>query len=159
METASAIRSREWRENNREKYLEGNRRNANAWYAENRARALAYRAVYRATKKDLVREQLRRWRQANKEYQRAHTANRRTVRKQAPGKFTAKDVQFLFAKQNGFCVYCKSALDKFHVDHIKPFALGGDNFPANLQLLCPDCNMSKGAKDPIEFAQQRGLLL
>lgn len=35
-----------------------------------------------------------------------------------------------------------------HVDHIKPVSKGGNKFdPKNLQLLCKQCNLSKGAKE------------
>ena len=34
-----------------------------------------------------------------------------------------------------------------HVDHIKPVSRGGNEFdPDNLQLLCKECNLSKGSK-------------
>jgi 5-methylcytosine-specific restriction endonuclease McrA len=46
-----------------------------------------------------------------------------------------------------------------HVDHILPLALGGDNRRKNIQLLCPTCNLSKGAHHPIDHAQRNGLLL
>ena len=42
---------------------------------------------------------------------------------------------------------------------IKPLARGGTNQRTNLQLLCPPCNLSKSAKDPIDFMQSRGFLL
>lgn len=41
----------------------------------------------------------------------------------------------------------------------KPLARGGTNQRTNLQLLCPPCNLSKSAKDPIDFMQSRGFLL
>ena len=40
-----------------------------------------------------------------------------------------------------------------------PLARGGKHEASNLQLLCPPCNMSKNAKHPIDFMQQRGFLL
>ena len=46
-----------------------------------------------------------------------------------------------------------------HLDHIVPLASGGFHDDANLQVLCADCNLSKGAKDPFEFARSRGALL
>lgn len=36
---------------------------------------------------------------------------------------------------------------------------GGANDKSNIQLLCPHCNLSKGAKHPVDFMQERGMLL
>ena len=42
------------------------------------------------------------------------------------------------------------------VDHIIPIAIGGEEFDeANLQVLCPDCNKVKTAKDMKLIALQR----
>lgn len=58
------------------------------------------------------------------------------------------------------CAACSVKLDAgYHVDHITPLARGGEHSPANLQLLCPTCNVRKSAKDPIAFMQERGFLL
>lgn len=59
------------------------------------------------------------------------------------------------------CAVCKASIEgaAYHLDHIKPLARGGGNDPSNLQLLCPPCNLSKSAKDPIDFMQSRGYLL
>jgi 5-methylcytosine-specific restriction endonuclease McrA len=46
-----------------------------------------------------------------------------------------------------------------HIDHIQPVARAGTNDRSNLQLLCQPCNSSKGARDPIVFAQSIGRLL
>ena len=40
----------------------------------------------------------------------------------------------------------------YHPDHVMPLALGGSNDAANIVASCPSCNMSKGAKHPIEWA-------
>ena len=50
--------------------------------------------------------------------------------------------------QGGLCRACKVSLAVvgYHVDHIVAIAKGGLNVAANLQILCPRCNLSKGAK-------------
>jgi 5-methylcytosine-specific restriction endonuclease McrA len=45
------------------------------------------------------------------------------------------------------------------MDHIIPLSLGGKNEDKNIQLTCPRCNKEKGGKDPVVFAQSKGLLL
>ena len=52
-----------------------------------------------------------------------------------------------------------SIADGYHVDHIQPLALGGSNDKANLQLLCPTCNLRKSAKHPVDFMRETGRLL
>jgi hypothetical protein len=43
----------------------------------------------------------------------------------------------------GKCTSCGSH-HKLQYDHIKPFALGGDSNPENIQLLCASCNLRRG---------------
>lgn len=65
----------------------------------------------------------------------------------------------LFLSQQGQCAFCLTPLGTgFHLDHIVPLSRGGLHDDSNLQLLCPPCNMSKGARDPVEFAQAHGRL-
>lgn len=91
-----------------------------------------------------------------------HEIARRARKRAAGGEFTADDVGDIAKLQKGRCANpaCKIKLHgKYHIDHIVPFALGGRNDRRNIQLLCPGCNMTKGAKHPIVFAQQFGLLI
>lgn len=39
----------------------------------------------------------------------------------------------------------------FHADHWVPLARGGEHTPENIRLLCPTCNVRKGAKLPETF--------
>ncbi len=72
-----------------------------------------------------------------------------TRRKRVVGKYTAADVRVLFVMQGGVCanVRCRKLLGVvgYHVDHVKAISRGGLNVFTNLQLLCPRCNLRKGA--------------
>jgi 5-methylcytosine-specific restriction endonuclease McrA len=81
-------------------------------------------------------------------------------RAKAEGSFTGDDIKALFAAQKGRCPICRDSIAKrFHIDHVMPLIRGGRNDRTNLQLLCVTCNLRKGPKDPIAFAQERGLLV
>lgn len=73
-------------------------------------------------------------------------------RRKVEGSFTKFDIDDLYLKQRGSCPYCFKNLKKeFHIDHIKPISKGGTNWPDNLQLTCPTCNMQKAALSHEEF--------
>lgn len=54
----------------------------------------------------------------------------------------------IYRKFDGCCQIChkKCDWDNYHADHIVPWANGGTTTVANGQLLCPECNLKKGAK-------------
>jgi hypothetical protein len=61
----------------------------------------------------------------------------------------------VFHRDKGRCQECHRDLTgtilidgAVHIDHILPLAQGGSNDPTNLQVLCGDCNLRKGAGDP-----------
>ena len=100
----------------------------------------------------------RRWRENNPEASRAIVRNRRAKMRLLPGKHTADDIRDIGEMQRWRCACCKTKLVQYHVDHVIPVASGGSNDRSNLQLLCPPCNQSKNARDPVEFMQSRGFL-
>jgi hypothetical protein len=69
-----------------------------------------------------------------------------SVSKSANGRDSISDdvKQFVWQRDGGCCVKCKSQ-EKLEYDHIIPLAKGGSNTARNLQLLCEECNRSKGA--------------
>jgi 5-methylcytosine-specific restriction endonuclease McrA len=78
----------------------------------------------------------------------------------ATGSHTAKDVAEIHARQRYKCAICSVSTKKHrHIDHIVPLALGGSNGKENLQILCPACNIAKGATHPVDFMQECGKLL
>lgn len=135
-----------------------------AWYQANRERIRAEQ-----TKRNIERsaenvERARAWAEANperaRELFRIARSRRRARIKGAEGSHTAEDLKEIFNAQKGRCAYCRASLKAGkHVDHIKPLARGGSNDRANIQYLCPPCNLAKNAKDPIDFARERGLLV
>lgn len=93
-------------------------------------------------------------------YRATDCARRRSLKAGAGGCFTATQVTVLYQAQRGRCASCRGKLgDSYHRDHVVPLSLGGSNDISNIQLLCEFCNLSKGARDPIVWAQERGRLL
>lgn len=66
------------------------------------------------------------------------------------GSITAEAIEVMFLYQNGCCVFCHEEFHHgqkgFHIDHIVPLSMGGKHILKNIQLLCPKCNLQKGAK-------------
>lgn len=131
-------------------------------------RSAAWRAAhpdktYPRSKRDTKRErELERLRHKdNPEPFRVRTRNRRAARKKLGGTHSATDIVSILKMQKNRCAYCRAkfASSAREVDHIKPIVLGGTNDPKNLQILCRPCNRSKSGRDPIVFAQSRGMLL
>jgi hypothetical protein len=145
-----------------------------AWAAANRERKADKEKAWRESNRERVSAQAKSWRIANRgrhaangkawaaanpEAVQAKKAKRRARKLAAEGSYSAADVKQLRAEQNDRCAFCRSALGgKGHVDHVQPLAKGGSNGPDNLQLLCRTCNLSKGAKDPVQHITALGLI-
>ena len=145
-------------------YHVANRSRISAYKAENRERLAKREAEYRAENRCRIAAQKAAYRLANPDKRSADERNRRARKRNAEGRHTATDIARIFEHQRGLCANChaklfKSGKQTFHVDHIVPLAKGGSNWPDNLQCLCPTCNTSKHAKDPIVWAQQNGRLI
>lgn len=146
-----------------------------AWAKANPERGKAYKAAYRAASPEVGRAYSAAYRAANKEKLCAASAayraanpeavltqkrNRRARKFASGGKLSTGLSTKLFNLQKGKCPCCNQPLgDDYHLDHIMPLALGGDNDDDNMQLLRKTCNLQKSAKHPTDFMQQRGFLL
>lgn len=102
-------------------------------------------------------EGLRRYRKNNPDKVRSFTA-RRKGRKL--GRLEYGTVPRLLVLQKHKCAICRQSIRKeYHLDHIVPLARGGEHRAANVQLLCPTCNVRKSSRDPIDYMQSLGRLL
>lgn len=113
---------------------------------------------------DRAREIQRRWVAANPEKARLQGRLRRHTRRareRASGGILSHGLaERLLRLQRDRCAACRNMLaGKFHLDHIIPIAAGGENEDKNMQILCPTCNLKKGAKHPVSFMQSMGFLL
>lgn len=168
-------RSKKWAEENQEKRKKIGR----DWYHRNaESQKIASRERYRKNpypkrKRDLERYYKNPQKQRDSELLRKKNDpdgwrsmvirrqhNRRARLRAVGGKLSLNIIDVLLEKQNGRCACCGEPLNgKHHVDHIMPLALGGTNTDDNVQLLLPKCNMSKGAKHPIDYMREKGKLL
>lgn len=120
-----------------------------ASYQRNREANLKRMAIYAADNVPARRVSRKRWEERHPEQVKAIRQRIRSQRRGAEGAFTAGDVMNLYTQQEAHCAACGCSLkDGYHIDHIRPLARGGSNFVDNIQLLCPRCNFSKGAKMP-----------
>lgn len=129
-------------------------------YLKHKAKYNAAAKAWREANPDRARELGRKKVLANPEVYRTYKRNYKARKKAATGSHSAADIREIFFAQRGKCGYCRIKVGKkYHVDHIVALVKGGSNNRRNLQILCGPCNNGKSAKDPIDFAQSRGMLL
>lgn len=120
---------------------------------ESRQSSIRSAAKWRASNPEKARILARAWSARYPERKRASDANNRARRRGAEGSHTAKDIELMFTSQSGRCWYCECDLNEsgFHIDHRIPISRGGTNWPSNLVLACPKCNLSKHDRLPHEW--------
>lgn len=146
------------------RYVKNNREKINALgrksYYLHREERIKKHSAYRKTHMDVFSRASKRWRERNPLAARASSLNRIARIKKVGGKLSKGLAKTLFTLQRGLCVCCRKPLGPtFHLDHIIPLALGGENVDGNIQLLRARCNLQKHMKHPVDFMQERGFLL
>lgn len=137
------------------------------WYAENRDARLAYNVQYQAKTKAQKsaywhknKERFKALAKAKEaalpEEERKRLRRERSIRNDENARSRARraavpaesiDRNAIFERDGGHCCQCRVELnpDNWHLDHIVPLALGGPHIWANVQALCPPCNLRKWA--------------
>ena len=138
----------------------------------NRKRRIKYLSEIEIMReKDRLRALIPQWQAYIKQYQKEYRTReiskiidknkrlrRRAITKQ--GDVTTK--QLLELQDNAkVCYWCNESVRnrKTHIDHVIPLARGGKHTISNLVISYPTCNLQKGSKDPLEFANSLGRLI
>jgi hypothetical protein len=122
-----------------------------AYRERNREKLTAYFGHYYVQNRDRICQRSKDWARNNQDRVRANNKRRKAHRRAreiaAEGFFTAKDVLIAYRSQRGKCWHCfKHVGINYHADHLIPLNRGGTNWPNNIVISCPRCNLSKGAK-------------
>ena len=133
------------------------------WYANNPEAAQRKLQVNKAWRdnnpqyKEMRREYLRKRRATDPEYIRRR---REYEQQRKPWNKTVnrESVASLLVNQKHRCARCRKSIRKgYHMDHIVPQSKGGESTLANLQILCPHCNMSKNGRIEYDWQTKLGI--
>lgn len=140
----------QYREENKAALLEQKKQ----YHLKHRERHLREFKAYDAKHADRRKLQRRSHYAANAPRLRVALHQRRAKRRNAPGRYTERDVALLLRSQKQLCWWCGKKVDpdNYHVDHRIPLSRGGTNYPENLCIACPTCNLSKHNKLPQEWS-------
>ena len=145
----------EYRESNRKLLADKQKE----YYRENKEECIEYQKKYRAYNKERIRDYGKMYRatEQGKTVKRNSDHKRRTLTKN--GDVTVQQLKELYLTAKN-CYWCNTKLNKnnTHLDHLMPLSKGGEHTLSNLVISCRKCNLSKNAKDPIEFANKLGRL-
>lgn len=114
---------------------------------------------YRENNPEKVKEAMYNWcakgSETYKLWAKRMRAKRRAALNNAEGHFTQDDILELKQLQKNKCYYCGCSLnDNYHVDHKRPLSKGGSNWPKNLAVTCPLCNLRKNDMTEQEFIKK-----
>lgn len=135
-----------------------------AYYDLHAAEAREYSRIRYHANLERAKQQFRKWVAKNRAYrrlcERTYKATRAFRRKISGGKASRQGIQARIDLWGGLCWICRKPANA--LDHVKPIAKGGSNWPANLRPICTSCNSRKSDRwagvEGIEALKERILL-
>lgn len=143
----------------RRAYVQANKERIVEYYTLNKEKIEERHRAYREANKQRRHEAQRKWRMSNRAVISAKQQRRRALNANAEGSHSAQDIADQYKRQKGKCYWCNEKVgDNWHNDHVIPLSRGGSNWPENIVIACPSCNLSKNNKLPHEWIQGGRLL-
>lgn len=122
---------------------------------ENRDRLSEYAREYYAANRERKSEYDAQYRVANADKRAFHEQKRQAVKR--GGRVVVRITRAQLAARMSYfgnkCWMCSGPFE--HVDHVKPISRGGLHVLSNLRPACASCNISKGAKWPVDTRVNR----
>jgi 5-methylcytosine-specific restriction endonuclease McrA len=118
-----------------------------AWDATHKAEQRAYFLAYYPLHREEILANNYRWMRVDPERTKLKNQVSNARRKEAPGHCTPEQLAARIAFFGGKCWMCGAPWE--HIDHVKPLAKGGSNWPANLRPACSTCNLRKSDQWPL----------
>ena len=119
-------------------------------YKENTEKTLLRSKNRYKEKKDIIKEQHKKYQKANKDLYSRARRKRRASQAEVEENFTSEQAREAMERFNHKCFNCDSE-DKLHIDHHRPLSKGYALTPSNAVILCEDCNLTKHAKNQEDF--------
>ena len=137
------------------------------WKKDNHEKILASERIRRRENRDKRNAQTRKWKRNNPDHQKIWNKKNSAKRAEYTARWSKNNrdkvniiKQRRYARKHkaktepynfndicnhyeNKCLRCGCGDVKLTIDHIKPYALGGDNIPSNIQPLCKPCNSAK----------------
>lgn len=120
------------------------KRDRSAWqktYVIDKVVKAASDKAYRESHRDEIAVYMLDYAKANRVRFRTYGAKRKAHKLAAEGHATPEQVAARWAYYGGRCWMCGGIATS--IDHVKPLAKGGSNWPANLRPACRPCNSAK----------------
>jgi len=132
-----------------------------AYQEATREQKRAYDRAYAKLNTVMINERAKAWTKRNPEKRRAISHNYAHKRRNwTVAGISSADLAEWTAAQKKVCYWCGTKCAKlFHIDHYVPLSKGGAHEAHNLVIACAPCNLKKNAKDPFDFAREKGRLL
>lgn len=139
-----------------ERDRESGKERARQWARANPERRREISRRYDASHREQNRRREREWALENRERRNATQRRRRARKVGARGRASPEEVEQRIAMFGGRCYICGKSYEG--VDHVKPLAVGGPDYPANLRPICRRCNSVKNDQWPLSLSELRQMI-
>jgi 5-methylcytosine-specific restriction endonuclease McrA len=130
-----SIEIKKWQMANRDR----TRLASNGWKERNPEKVRAYSAKYWAKNKEICKAKRKAW--ITPKRMSYYSRLRRDRKRGAEGHCSFTQLQARIDYYGGLCWICGDPMQA--IDHVKPLAKGGTEWPANLRPICTSCNSRK----------------